>query len=320
MQGVHASTGESAQSSVSDVFGDAILVSRRQARSSKLHSLSDESDLAAGRKNGKEEDARFAHEEYTASSSFAEQTTDDGRTDQWQPRRVDKRVGLSSTPGLAMPPASGLSSEAHGAAAAAAAAPPSASCAPPEATSSEANAALFATSVPLPGVATSCLGSISAPQDGAQTGHERSHSTGSGGGPLAAGQSSVPLVSTSSAPVVSAHGPGKGRAAGTDVVAERERQLLAQIKELTRQLDKEKHRKKAAAASQQVSKEKRTRLVICSQLLPYKIALDSDGVPRVAEASGKQRAYSTLTRLDVTWVSHAHATCPMRLLHAHLQA
>ena len=83
----------------------------------------------------------------------------------------------------------------------------------------------------------------------------------------------------------------------------REKQLLAQIKELTRQLDKEKHRKKESARAAQTSKELRRRLIICSQLLPYHMSRLEDGTVVIGEASTKQKAYESLQdRLDVAWV------------------
>jgi trehalose 6-phosphate synthase/phosphatase len=83
----------------------------------------------------------------------------------------------------------------------------------------------------------------------------------------------------------------------------REKQLLAQIKELTRQLDKEKNRKKEQARASRASKEQRRRLVICSQLLPYRLSKLDDGTLKVGGASSKLKAYGSLhQRLDVAWV------------------
>ena len=57
-----------------------------------------------------------------------------------------------------------------------------------------------------------------------------------------------------------------------------------QIRELTRQLDKEKHRKKEQARS---ASETGRRLIVCSQLLPYKVKKEEDGSFTVGDASAK---------------------------------
>ena len=86
----------------------------------------------------------------------------------------------------------------------------------------------------------------------------------------------------------------------------REKHLLAQIKELERQLDKEKLRKKEQAKASK-PREKR-RLIVCSRRLPYHLVRDDAGRLELAasyadERSTKLAAYESVQqRLDVTWV------------------
>lgn len=94
-----------------------------------------------------------------------------------------------------------------------------------------------------------------------------------------------------------------GSSVGRQEPGEREKALLTQIKELTRQLEKEKDRKKEEAkAALATPPEQRDQLVICTHLLPYKLHKGTDGTLRIGRPSSKLAAYENLTKLDVTWV------------------
>ena len=99
---------------------------------------------------------------------------------------------------------------------------------------------------------------------------------------------------------------GKAEKPKNEAQIKREKHLVAQIKELERQLEKETLRKKEQA---KVSKRKeRRRLVVCSRWLPFGLQRDAEGRLQLHDAmassrSSKVSAYETvLHRFDVTWV------------------
>jgi len=92
------------------------------------------------------------------------------------------------------------------------------------------------------------------------------------------------------------------KAGGGGAKSERERALLAQIKQLEGQLAKEKHKKKEAAKAVAPS-ETRKRLVVCTQWLPYQVERTASGELRVLPSPARYVAgYATIKRLDVQWV------------------
>jgi len=90
---------------------------------------------------------------------------------------------------------------------------------------------------------------------------------------------------------------------------EKEKALLVQIKELERQLAKEKHRKKQEAKST-AAQEHRRRLIVCSQWLPYTVERTSEGTLVVGQPSSHLSAYEAIHRADVTWVGCAPVPVP----------
>lgn len=100
----------------------------------------------------------------------------------------------------------------------------------------------------------------------------------------------------------------RGRMSGarTDKAADattQEKVILAQIKELTRQLNQEKHRKKEQARASHYDKKQRRRLIVCSQQLPYRLEVTEDGSFEIGRATSKLKSYESLhDRLDVAWV------------------
>jgi len=84
-------------------------------------------------------------------------------------------------------------------------------------------------------------------------------------------------------------------------VSEKEKHLLAQIKELERQLLKEKQQKREKAKTKE--RPDRQRLIVCSQWLPYELQRSADGRLEVGPPSKHHAAHEGMAqRLDVTWV------------------
>lgn len=89
--------------------------------------------------------------------------------------------------------------------------------------------------------------------------------------------------------------------------ADKEKALMAQIKALTLQLEKEKNRKKEHARAANVGPEKkRSRLVICTHMLPYHLERSpEDGQLMVgSRVASKLAAFERLDKFDVLWVGY----------------
>ena len=326
LQGVAAIAGDDREAKQKhSVFEDALLVSRANRESSrKLQSLSDESDLAAGRSQNMLEADKAVMRKHPIFDAYtnAAETEESGTSARnisppsgWQPhRRTAPAAGLRTNCSTLTSAALGLALK-----------PETASGFPRGATAITSRIALPAWT---PGLATLDAKPMAVPskRDALGSGAESLHTTCQdrvadlttvagglfgGGASLATSARSlpggsmpaagVPLMLTSGVQVAPASG-AKHSSRVSDSES-REKQLLAQIKELTRQLDKEKNRKKEQARASHASKEQRRRLVICSQLLPYRMNQRDDGTLKVGGASSKLKAYDSLhQRLDVAWV------------------
>jgi len=116
------------------------------------------------------------------------------------------------------------------------------------------------------------------------------------------------LSATSTAGSVAASSGTRGPpSSGRQESADREKALMAQIKALTFQLEKEKHRKKEQArAAKTGAEKKRYRVLVCTYILPYRLERNpEDGLLKVSKrGSSKLAAYERFDKFNVLWVGY----------------